>query len=86
MKELKRYVFINTHYNGNVVSTLEFSFREVKGEYKIYRREVYENKMSSDPRKPATFKFFRYCKPEKIDEVIDEHYKLLNMVGYTKVE
>lgn len=86
MKEIKRYVFVNTHYNNNVVSILEFSFREVKGEYRIYRREVYENKMSSDTRKPTTFKFFRKCEPEKIEEVINEHYKLLNMVGYTKVE
>jgi hypothetical protein len=86
MKELKRYVFVNTHYNGDVVSTLEFSFREVKGEHRIYRRELYENKMRSDTRKPVTFKFFRTCSPEKIEEVIEEHYKLLNMVGYTKVE
>lgn len=86
MKEIKKVVFINHHYNGSVVSTLEFSFREVKGQYKLYRRETYENKFREEKPKPKGFLFFKMFDPEKIDEIVENHYSLLKMVGYTKVE
>lgn len=79
--EMKHITLVNEHYNGNVVSTLEFSFREVQGEYKVYRKETYHNKLSDTRNKPK-YTFFRKFDPNDMDKFIDDSLHLFKMVGY----